>query len=519
MCATDVDICTSVVSIIKYGANEKVVRAFGNLKDYETEEIAFEDLEKYTTGSAASNGDTIFVKIYLPLEELKRGLTIIDTPGVGGMDPRHAALTRMFLQNVDVALFMTDVDAPLTTTELAFYRDEVIPNSSSHAVIVNKTDLMSSNEVDEIVEDTRVKIREYCGMDDPEIIAVSAAAEAFPDYELGESNFPAVRALIARMSETRRDILFNSFVERIAELIADTRASIESQIASIDCDNTERITTLEQLKSETDRRLLAISDPSSEFRKNIDSIIAAEREHCFMALNRHCVKLQGETLNMLLENPAAHHSETGGVWLGKELNKQLNTISRELTHSLNATFERIAGMPEFEGMLSYTAENVDDPIVERYVNLDIPLHRRLMPLTSGLGIYALGSCLLTAIVPVVGGMIAAGGAAYVAYQNNRETERSIKDSKLIEAYQPQIGIAFSDMRTFVDSRFREFRDAWIGVITERIKSLRSTLQETLIQINELKKNLKNAERDKLILKGKLVVIEGAINDLKNIKGR
>ena len=125
LCAVDQDICTSVVSIIRYGVKERVMRNFGDFSAQQREEIPFADIEKYTVGRADEVKNTLFLEIELPLESLKNGMVLIDTPGVGGLDPRHAFITTYFLPLADITLFMTDVNEPLTVTELDFYKQKV----------------------------------------------------------------------------------------------------------------------------------------------------------------------------------------------------------------------------------------------------------------------------------------------------------------------------------------------------------------------------------------------------------
>lgn len=121
VCPTDTDICTSTVTCIKYGEKTKATRLYGDFSNLKTQEIEFDDIEKYTVGSAEEIDNTVCIEVELPLQELQKGLTIIDTPGVGGLDPRHAALTNFFLPRADITLFMSDVNEPLTATELNYY--------------------------------------------------------------------------------------------------------------------------------------------------------------------------------------------------------------------------------------------------------------------------------------------------------------------------------------------------------------------------------------------------------------
>ena len=103
-------------------------------------------MEKYTVGSASDIDNTVYVEIELPLESLKSGLVIVDTPGVGGLDPRHATLTNFFLPRANATLFITDVNEPLSTTELDFYK-KVLTSSKHSAVIVNKADLLEAERI------------------------------------------------------------------------------------------------------------------------------------------------------------------------------------------------------------------------------------------------------------------------------------------------------------------------------------------------------------------------------------
>ena len=88
LCPTDVGIVTSVVSIIRYGAEKKAYRYYGNLLEnadaLKKEEIGWQDIEKYAVGDVLDIDNTILIELFYPAPFLKDGITIIDTPGVGG---------------------------------------------------------------------------------------------------------------------------------------------------------------------------------------------------------------------------------------------------------------------------------------------------------------------------------------------------------------------------------------------------------------------------------------------------
>lgn len=175
LCPTDIGIATSVVTTIKYGAVKKAVRYYGNLLEnadsLKSEEIEWEDIDKYTMGDVLEIDNTILVELSYPSPFLKNGITIIDTPGIGGLDPRHAILTHMALPKADVIVFVTDAGEPLTQSELEFYESKVLSCGKRNVVLVNKSDILTADTLATHVSNTKLQLAKLGG---PEVIPVSA---------------------------------------------------------------------------------------------------------------------------------------------------------------------------------------------------------------------------------------------------------------------------------------------------------------------------------------------------------
>ena len=58
--------------------------------------------------------DVDLVEVRLPHPLLEGGLTVVDTPGVGGLNCGHAAATLAFLPSADALVFVTDASAELS---------------------------------------------------------------------------------------------------------------------------------------------------------------------------------------------------------------------------------------------------------------------------------------------------------------------------------------------------------------------------------------------------------------------
>lgn len=129
-------------------------------------------------------------------------VTVVDTPGVGGLDPGYAALASASAAQACVLVVVCDASSPLTAPEMAFVR-ETGADVEALIVVVTKTD-KNVRRWKPIAEQDRVLLREHLGRDVP-VLAVSSlravlAAEQppGPDRDRAEqrSGITALRAMI-----------------------------------------------------------------------------------------------------------------------------------------------------------------------------------------------------------------------------------------------------------------------------------------------------------------------------------
>ena len=122
VCPVDDDFATMAVTVVTYaespGASVRrredgklVIEAIGanEIGDWVAEPV---DAERRRTVE--------LVEVGLPDPFLERGVTLVDTPGVGGLNAGHAAATLAFLPSADALVFVTDASAELSGPELEF---------------------------------------------------------------------------------------------------------------------------------------------------------------------------------------------------------------------------------------------------------------------------------------------------------------------------------------------------------------------------------------------------------------
>ncbi|MEO3815968.1 dynamin family protein [Plantactinospora sp. B24E8] len=143
VCPVDSDIVTAVPTIVRYGVPPSVV-AHPEPGDDVTEptriEVPFDRLRDYVTEAGDTGVRLRSVEVRLDRLLLRRGLSFIDTPGVGGLDSAQGNLTLGALPLARAALFVTDAGAELTAPELAFLT-RTVERCPRVVCVVTKTDL------------------------------------------------------------------------------------------------------------------------------------------------------------------------------------------------------------------------------------------------------------------------------------------------------------------------------------------------------------------------------------------
>lgn len=516
VCPTDTDICTSTVTCIKYGEKVKATRLYGDFSNLKTQEIDFDDIERYTVGSAEEIDNTVCIEIELPLPELQKGMTIIDTPGVGGLDPRHAALTNFFLPRADITLFMTDVNEPLTTTELDYFKNKVLQYARYNAVIVNKADLKDEKQVEEIRQDTLNKVASYTQVEakDLHILSVSSADCIREETDMG--NFPALKKLINQLVKDFKMESLADLRDTFSEQLGFVITPLQVQLNQIESPSVDQIKELSIKKENIDTQLKDLSDPQSSFRLSINKKMSAERETIIMWLNNECIMLANDGFNALLHDDRAT-SSNGGKWLGEQIKQKIDELGSEITLQLNKAFERIASYEEFDGILRFKASKYKGQVVVKDVDLSVPIHKRVLSSTPGWGIFMMGLCLLGSGPLALAASALAGG--YVGVRNNIDTATTMQEGKLRQMYQSQIQTETQNLRTYVEGRFSDFQREWIRAISNRAQEYRDSLKEAISEIQHIKQQINLAVNKKVSLENKIKPLLHAKAMIDNLKLR
>jgi hypothetical protein len=120
ICPVDDDIATAVPTVLRYA---EAAAARVQVRDDDEDRsvvVDVEDLASYLVEGARSVDSVTIAEVDLPNAFLQNGITLVDTPGVGSLNPGYMAMTLAYVRSADALLFVSDASSPLTATEMEF---------------------------------------------------------------------------------------------------------------------------------------------------------------------------------------------------------------------------------------------------------------------------------------------------------------------------------------------------------------------------------------------------------------
>lgn len=203
----DVSVTTCLATAVRYGKTEKITVTLENEQKVEIsrKEIPLYASEKYNTNNARK---AKWIEIETPNAKLKEGITVVDTPGVGSLNPKHTEVTYSFLPRADIVLFVSDATAELTQPELSFLKS-VRKYCNNFLFVLTKKDL--SMDYEAVMQGNKKRISEYAEIPQDTLRYVPVAStiklsalERDSARMHAASNFAALHAEIMRMVDENR---------------------------------------------------------------------------------------------------------------------------------------------------------------------------------------------------------------------------------------------------------------------------------------------------------------------------
>jgi ribosome biogenesis GTPase A len=494
ICPVDIDITTAVVSIIRYGEKNKVIRYFGTVENIQEEIIDFEDIDKYSKASSIDSDDTIFLEIELPAEKLKEGLVLIDTPGVGGLDARHGFLTSYFLSKSDLALFVTSAQDPFSSAELEFYREKVLPVCDSPAIVVNKIDLATNSA--EILYDVKNKVGQFCEIESDNIKVLVYSSLLKLEFQrtnkkedLDESNYIQLEQLINCKIDDYKINKYINVCDYTIEILDDIKSPLIVQLEQLQSNKPIDIETLNDAYKERSDRINELKDPTSAFRRKISRQIQEARSGAMATLQEQFVILSSDKLKKYISEPKAN-AET----VKAKVDNDISTLASKIDGIILSKFDELSCLFEsqFNEQMSL-GYKVPSSYFEREIKK--PLGQKSFDFIRQNYSNVIVAGVITSVLAPISLVVAVGAGAFMIWQGvksfltGRAHEREIAIQNVIN---PQIRLATDNLNKYVNDKFNAFQYAIEDMISTEAKNATFRAKEIVESIQKIEK--KNKEQ-------------------------
>lgn len=524
LCPVADGIATSTVSIIRNGEKAKAVRHYSTLvknkKNEEElslneEEISIDQISKFAKGTSDEIGNTMFIDIETPSALLQDGLVVIDTPGVGSLDPRHLFLTLQALPKADAFFYVTDTGEPLTTTELAFIKDRLVPTGKPFDLLLSKSDKVSRDELTRYIVDTENKVHEECGVKVKCTPVSSTEWDSFNktgnERRRMNANCEAVYAAINSF-RTRRELFFvEKFREQFVLYLDGIKKQASESLDAVKNNSNAEIDSLKQRLNDLSIFKNMVEDEHSVFRLKINSIIEESQEKVMQEFSKESILLSTQKLNDILNNPEA--GKKGGEdyvvqkvkeainQLGVSLDNKINDAIKCVMEELKTYIDSVTVVTHnFRGNIQGGISAVKHTFSESFVNN----MRQALPF---LGVSALVGTLIWWPIGIAAGI-------YYVVQSIIGSRKAERIAHIKNEITPRINIAINELRTHIQKRYTAFQKEVVNSLRSITKNTTQQMQETVHLMQECQQNNQIKAQKTKEIEGELKLVETLSTQVK-----
>jgi GTPase SAR1 family protein len=286
---------TSIVTILSYKDKPSCCVEF---LDGSKQNIELHSINRYVTEKENPKNKlgVSEVHVYYPSEYLKKGIRIIDTPGVGSVFEHNSEVSYKYLPNCDAAIFLMSPDPPFGAYEFEFLKSakEFV---NKFFFVLNKIDIVSKDEVYEVIAFNKHLLANLLETDiDIRPVSAINALEAKikgDNAKLKSSHISDIEGELNNFLENEKsEILYLSTINNILRVI-------DNQLISYTLKAESHKMTLEELENKSKKfaefiETIRIQTEEEEFllRKRIDQI--------FSELDNDIARLKDNKLTELL---------------------------------------------------------------------------------------------------------------------------------------------------------------------------------------------------------------------------
>ncbi|MFQ5956488.1 MAG: dynamin family protein [Candidatus Brocadiales bacterium] len=227
-------------------------------------------------------------RVTYPLEALKE-ITLVDTPGTNSIFVEHEGIIENFIHRAELVIFVTSSDRPLTESERRFLQLLKGKWGRKVLIVLNKIDLKSEEELNEIIPFIEKNCYKLLGFD-PKVLAISstraATAKANQDEELlQKSNINELEEFIFEKMDfdVKMELKYLSPLRFLSNVFSDLKRDLETKIAR----HNSEIAGIERLEARLKSKREDMLEYSKKYKLEIESAFSRLKERLDTFLGYH----------------------------------------------------------------------------------------------------------------------------------------------------------------------------------------------------------------------------------------
>jgi small GTP-binding protein len=227
-------------------------------------------------------------RVTYPLDTLKE-ITLVDTPGTNSIFVEHEGIIENFIHRAELVIFITSSDRPLTESERRFIQLLKGKWGRKVLIVLNKIDLKSEEELNEIVPFIEKNCYKLLGFD-PKVIAISSLkatmAKGSQDQELlRKSNIGEIEDFMFNKMDfdVKMELKSLSPLRFLSSVFADRKKDLETKIARY---NSE-IAGIERLEARLKSKREDMQEYTKKYKMEIESAFSRLKERLDTFLGYH----------------------------------------------------------------------------------------------------------------------------------------------------------------------------------------------------------------------------------------
>ncbi|HTW20057.1 MAG TPA: dynamin family protein [Mycobacteriales bacterium] len=495
VCPVDDDISTAVPTVLRY-ADALAITGISVSGD-PPKETAHPLSASQLRAAIHDGSDYQRVEVAVPSPLLKAGLTLIDTPGVGGLQSEHALRTLATLPSVHALVFVSDAMSELTEPEVSFL-GHAMRLCGTVICVMAKTDIFPF--VDAVVAANRAHL-ERAGIAAP-ILTVScelrARGRAANDPALGEaSGFGRLEGvLVQRIAPNAEALALRSAgtdVVGVLQLLAAPLAAAKQALATggnhedlqAGLDDAKR--RAEALRGQTSKWQLVLNDGMADLQGEVDHDMRTRMR----VISQEAESAIDQSDPVKMWDEFAQWLETRVVYDVTENYLLLTRHAHDLTERVAAIFaEDAADLGEVINVAAPThlLDGVIDPELPKAAlqggagATAISLFRNTysgMSMFGALGGASMLHLFTGSLNPITLGLGLVLGTRSVSEEHNRQVETRRNHAKsAVRRYTDEASfVVGKDSRDAVRSLQRALRDTYSARAEELVRSTTAAVQE------------------------------------------